>query len=76
MQLGFGESIFADSCVAAVSILAAIIITMIGVGIERPNAVVQATVRVGFAPGFQSATNVVFAYGKSKPELGRELKIH
>lgn len=35
---------------------------MIGVGIERPDPVVQATVKTGFASAFQSVTNIIFAY--------------
>lgn len=35
---------------------------MIGVGIERPDPVVQATVVVGFAPAFQAVTNIIFAF--------------
>lgn len=37
-------------------------ITMIGVGIERPDPVVQATVKTGFATAFASVTNIIFAY--------------
>lgn len=37
-------------------------ITMIGVGIERPDPVVQATVTVDFATAFASVTNIIFAY--------------
>lgn len=35
---------------------------MIGVGIEKPDPVVKATVVVGFAPAFQAVTNIIFAY--------------
>jgi hypothetical protein len=43
--------------------LAAILITMIALGIEQPDLVVQATVAVGFTPAFQAVTNIIFAYG-------------
>ena len=37
-------------------------ITMIGVGIERPDPVIQATVKTDFASAFASVTNIIFAY--------------
>ncbi|KXT03788.1 hypothetical protein AC578_753 [Pseudocercospora eumusae] len=50
------------SIISFISILSAVMITMIGVGITRPDPVVQATVKVGFASAFQSVTNIIFAY--------------
>lgn len=50
------------SCAAFISILSAVMITMIGVGIEQPDPVVQATVKIGFASAFQSVTNIIFAF--------------
>ncbi|PPJ57757.1 hypothetical protein CBER1_00215 [Cercospora berteroae] len=50
------------SIASFISIVAAVFITMIGVGIERPDPVVKATVVVGFAPAFQAVTNIIFAY--------------
>ena len=35
---------------------------MIAIGIERPDPVVQATTKTGFATAFQSVTNIIFAY--------------
>lgn len=37
-------------------------ITMIGLGIEQPDPVVQATLKTGFASAFASVTNIIFAY--------------
>lgn len=37
-------------------------ITMIGVGIEQPDPVVQATVTTPFASAFSSVTNIIFAF--------------
>ncbi|KAA6410693.1 MAG: amino acid transporter [Lasallia pustulata] len=46
-----------------VSIIAAVMITMIGVGIERPgNGRVEATVHTSLAKGFLAVTNIIFAY--------------
>ncbi|KAH9819890.1 N amino acid transport system protein, partial [Teratosphaeria destructans] len=50
------------SIASFISIFAAVIITMIGVGIEQPDPVVQATVTVEFASAFASVTNIIFAY--------------
>ncbi|EME77733.1 uncharacterized protein MYCFIDRAFT_45761 [Pseudocercospora fijiensis CIRAD86] len=50
------------SIISFISILSAAMITMIGVGITRPDPIVQATVKVGFASAFQSVTNIIFAY--------------
>ena len=46
-----------------ISIVAAVTITMIGVGVKRPaHGVIQTTVQSDFAKGFLSATNIIFAY--------------
>ena len=46
-----------------ISIFAAVLITMVGVGIEKPgNGSVKATIHVGFQPAFLAVTNVIFAY--------------
>ncbi|KJX98785.1 amino acid transporter like protein [Zymoseptoria brevis] len=50
------------SIVSAISIVAAVVITMVGVGIERPDPNVQATTKVAFAPAFLSVTNIIFAF--------------
>ncbi|KAF2764290.1 hypothetical protein EJ03DRAFT_392117 [Teratosphaeria nubilosa] len=50
------------SIASFISIFAAVMITMIGVGIEQPDSVVQATVAVEFASAFASVTNIIFAY--------------
>ena len=49
-------------CQAFISIFSAVLITMIGVGIERPDTMIQATVHTEFASAFQSLTNIIFAY--------------
>ena len=54
--------------VAFISILSAVMITMIAVGIERPGTGKTAytlwPAPVSFASAFLSVTNIVFAYGK------------
>ncbi|KAL8948832.1 MAG: hypothetical protein Q9222_005016 [Ikaeria aurantiellina] len=46
-----------------ISIIAAVLITMIGVGIEKPgHLVVDATVHTKFSDAFLATTNIVFAY--------------
>lgn len=46
-----------------ISIIAAVLITMVGVGIERPgDGRVEATVQTTLAKGFLAVTNVIFAY--------------
>lgn len=49
--------------VSFVSIVAAVLITMIGVGIEKPgDQKVQATVKTDLAKAFEAVTNIIFAY--------------
>jgi amino acid permease len=50
------------SIAAFISIVAAVMITMIGVGIEKPDPRIQATTIVPFASAFASVTNIIFAY--------------
>lgn len=50
------------SIVSFISIIAAVLITMIGVGIERPDPTVQVSTAVTFATAFASVTNIVFAF--------------
>ena len=46
-----------------ISIIAAVMITMIGVGLERPgNGRVDTTVQTSLAKGFLAVTNIIFAY--------------
>ncbi|KAI4285585.1 MAG: hypothetical protein L6R35_004632 [Caloplaca aegaea] len=46
-----------------VSIIAAVLITMIGVGVERPgHNIIQATVNKSFPKAFLATINIVFAY--------------
>ena len=46
-----------------ISIIAAVVITMAGVGVERPgNGKVDATMEVSLYKGFLAVTNVIFAY--------------
>ncbi|OGM50864.1 amino acid transporter, partial [Aspergillus bombycis] len=52
------------SLVSFISILSAVIITMIGVGILAPGAgSMQVTVKTDLVHGFTSVTNIVFAFG-------------
>lgn len=48
---------------AFISIFSAVMITMISVGISRPDPHVQATVAVSFASAFGSVMNIIFAFG-------------
>ncbi|EMD00264.1 hypothetical protein BAUCODRAFT_64323 [Baudoinia panamericana UAMH 10762] len=50
------------SIASFISIFSAVMVTMIGVGIEQPDPVVHATVKTGFASAFASVTNIIFAY--------------
>lgn len=46
-----------------ISIIAAVMITMIGVGVERPgDGKIDVTVQSTFAKGFLATSNIVFAY--------------
>ena len=51
-------------CIASfVSIIAAVVITMVGVGIEKPgNGSVQVTVDTSFPEAFLLTSNIIFAY--------------
>ena len=49
--------------VSFISIIAAVLITMIGVGVEKPgHNVVQTSVHTQFSKAFLATTNIVFAY--------------
>ncbi|KAF2144509.1 uncharacterized protein K452DRAFT_349612 [Aplosporella prunicola CBS 121167] len=50
------------SIASFISILAAVLITMIGVGVSPPDPHVEATVTTSFASAFLSTTNIIFAY--------------
>ncbi|KAK5159266.1 hypothetical protein LTS14_002408 [Recurvomyces mirabilis] len=51
------------SIASFISILSAIMITMIGVGITQPDPIIRATVHTTtFASAFASTTNIIFAY--------------
>lgn len=54
-----------------ISILSAVMITMIGVGVERPGSgKVDVTVQSDLSKGFEAVTNIIFAYaGKTLPPL-------
>ena len=58
------------SIASFISIIAAVLITMIGVGIERPgDGKVDATVDTNLYKGFLAVTNIIFAYaGTSLPK--------
>ena len=55
------------SIASFISIIAAVVITMVGVGVERPgDGKVDVTVHTKFSSAFLSVTNIIFAYaGKS-----------
>ena len=56
------------SIASFISILSAVMITMIGVGIERRgNEKVDATVHATFYKGFLAVTNIIFAYAGTSP---------
>ena len=50
------------SVVSFVSIIGSVMITMIGVGIEKPNTDIAATMQTSLAEGFLAVTNIIFAY--------------
>ena len=51
-----------------ISILSAVMITMIGVGVERPGSgKVDVTVKSNFYMGFEAVTNIIFAYAGTIP---------
>ncbi|CRG83253.1 N amino acid transport system protein [Talaromyces islandicus] len=50
------------SIVSFISILSAVILTMITVAIKRPDSVVQAVASPDLVTGFGAVTNIVFAY--------------
>ena len=56
------EQVMTDNHAAFISIFTSVLITMIAIGIERPNPVVQATTKVKFATAFLSVSDIVFAY--------------
>ncbi|KAG2415622.1 hypothetical protein HFD88_006813 [Aspergillus terreus] len=59
---GHGTCSIVFGVVAFVSILTAVIITMIGVGILHPGKEVEAVVKTDFVSGFTAVTNIVFAF--------------
>ena len=53
--------------VSWISIFAAVLITMIGVGVEKPgNGQVEATIKTNLYEGFLAVTNIIFAYAGMK----------
>ena len=51
------------SIASFISILSAVTITMVGVGVERPGSGrVDVTVKTDLAKGFEAVTNIIFAY--------------
>ncbi|KAJ5149890.1 Amino acid transporter transmembrane [Penicillium atrosanguineum] len=50
------------SLVSFVSIFSAVMITMIAVGIQNPNAIVHPTVETNLITGFTAASNIAFSY--------------
>jgi hypothetical protein len=51
------------SIFAFISIFAAVMITMVSVGVTRPDPTVYATVTTSFASAFSSVMNIIFAFG-------------
>jgi amino acid permease len=51
------------SIFAFISIFSAVMITMVSVGVTRPDPTVHATVTVSFASAFGSVMNIIFAFG-------------
>lgn len=47
---------------AFISIFSAVLLTMIAIGIESPDARIQVTTRTSFPTAFGSITNIIFAY--------------
>lgn len=61
---------------AFISIISAVLITMIGVGVEPTGRGTAVTEKVAFADAFLSVSNVIFAYGKPlRPPLTLSLAI-
>lgn len=52
-----------DLTPAFISIISAILIAMIGIGIDPPDPMIQAVAKTNFTSAFASALNVIFAYG-------------
>ncbi|KAJ5113272.1 Amino acid transporter transmembrane [Penicillium angulare] len=50
------------SLVSFISILSAVIITMVALGVENPGAVVQPFIETNLVTGFMSAANIAFSY--------------
>ena len=51
------------SIASFISICSAVMITMVGVGVQRPGSgTVDVTVKSDFAKGFEAVTNIIFAY--------------
>lgn len=66
LKFPFFLGVWEADCVAFISILAAVLITMIAIGIQRPGTGhVDATTSPAFYQGFLAVTNIVFAYGIS-----------
>ena len=51
------------SIFAFISIFAAVMVTMVSVGVTRPDPTVYATVTTSFASAFSSVMNIIFAFG-------------
>ena len=50
---------------AFISILAAVLVTMIAVALQNPNIKFSAVAETNLVTAFTSISNIVFAYGKS-----------
>lgn len=63
LVLDFSDSDSADAPKAFISVLAALLITMIAIAVQHPGHGVKATVDNPFYKAFLAVTNIVFAYG-------------
>jgi hypothetical protein len=50
---------------AFVSIFSAVMICMVAVGIQNPEAIVHPTVETNLVTGFTAAANIAFSYGNT-----------
>lgn len=50
--------------IAFISVLAALMVTMVAIGIEHPGKGVAATKATDFVTAFGAVTNIIFAYGE------------
>lgn len=56
----------ANHVAAFTSIIAAVVMTMIVVGIKNPGGAIRAIVNTSLVPGFTAIENIVFSYGRQQ----------